>query len=266
MRIITFEDHVAHELERASSTELQEKLRRSTLILGELACVVALIALFLHRGWAVAAVLGGLALCSGAGYVYALRAYEQQRGARGQLRAGHRGQRLVVGLLSSLGDEYYLLNNLQLPGRNQDVDHLVVGPNGVFALETKHDRGRITWRDGQWYQSKISRNGIPQPEEPMGDPVRQLRQNIDYLRTCSDQTSKATGTRVRLWIEGVVVFTHPGVSIDLPKEIERRLPFPLLHGRDLPAFIVSHTPRQPYSRAEVRQIVSLFAHLEGPPP
>ena len=85
----------------------------------------------------------------------------------------------------------YLLNNLSLPGRADDVDHMVVGPNGIFALETKNHRGRIFWREGQWYQAKVSRKGHPQPEEPIRDPSQQIKRNVDYLRSCINHTDPA---------------------------------------------------------------------------
>jgi hypothetical protein len=205
-----------------------------------------------------------LALASGAGLVYARWTFESQAGTRGQLEAGLRGQRLLGELLAPLDDRYYLLNNLKLPGRSDDVDHIVVGPNGVFALETKHHRGRIHWRDGQWLQSKTSRRGNPQPMEPMRDPVQQLKRNVDRFRSCINRTDPGLSRRTGLRIEGAVVFTHPAVTVDLPQAIQARLPFPALRGRDLLRHIAGHVPRQPYSRAADRQIVGLLGHLQAP--
>ena len=169
--------------------------------------------------------------------------------------------------LANLDERYYLINNLKLPGRADDIDHIVVGPNGIFALETKHHRGRIFSRNGQWYQAKVSRSGRPQPEGEIRDPTQQLKRNVDYLRSCINRTDPALSRRTRLWIEGVVVFTHPAVSLDLPEEVLAGLPFPVLRARDLPAHILKHVPRHPYSRHDARQIVSMFGHLQpGYPP
>ena len=104
---------------------------------------------------------------------------------RSQLEAGLRGQNRMTEILARLNDDYFLLNNLSLPGRADDVDHTVVSPNGIFALETKNHRGRIFWREGQWYQAKVSRKGHPQPEEPIRDPSQQLKRNVDYLEAVS---------------------------------------------------------------------------------
>jgi hypothetical protein len=265
LHVIDFQNHVARELVRASYTRERRRLRRATLILGELTCVALLVSLFTGRWWGVAGVLGAATLASAAGLVYYRRSYRQQAGTRGQLRAGLRGQELLAQILAPLDDRYNLLNNLSLPGWSDDVDHVLVGPNGVFVLETKHHRGRIFCRDGAWLQQKVSRGGHLQPEEPMRDPVRQLKRNVDYLRACIRTTDPSLARRTGLWMEGAAVFTHPGVTIDLPPEVVGALPFPVLRGRDLPAHITGHVPR-PYSRSEVSRIVSLFGHLKAPEP
>jgi hypothetical protein len=219
LRIIDFEDHVAQELARASLIPQRRWLRWSTLILAALLGLGLLVTLVEHRLWWLALALGALTLLSGAGLAYYGGLYRKQNRLRGQLQAGLKGQRLLTTVLACLDDSYYLINNLKLPGRADDVDHLLVGPNGIFALETKHHRGRIFCHNGQWYQSKMSRGGHLQPDEPIRDPVQQLKRNVDYLRTCINHTDRTLSKRTGLWIEGAVVFTHPSIS-------PRPCPFP----------------------------------------
>jgi hypothetical protein len=264
LRVINFDDHIAHELVRASYIPQRRWLRRATFCLGLLAGLTVPITLMAALGLWPVLVVGALAVLCGTAWACFEWRYRSLGGQRDQLQAGLAGQRLLPQFLSSLDDGYYLVNNLKLPGRADDVDHIVVGPNGVFALETKHHRGRIFWRDGQWYQSKMSRRGHLQPEAPVRDPTRQLKRNVDYLRTCINRTDLELSRRTRLWIEGAVVFTHPAVSLDLPHEVLTNLPFPVLRARDLPAHITRHVPRHPHSKAEVRQVVSLMGHLESP--
>ena len=264
MRAINFDDHVANELARASYDRQCRIFRWSTALLGLLTALGLVPPLLLDRGnlllWPAAA----LTLLSAgilAGYEWRHR---RQQGLRNTLRAGLRGQQSAVEILSLLGDDYYLINNLKLPGRADDVDHIIVGPNGVFALETKNHRGRIFYEDGQWFQSKTSRGGRPQPKETIRDPTRQLKRNVDYLRACISETDPALSRRVRLWIEGAVAFTHPAVSLDLPSTVQDTLPFPALRARDLPPYIVAHVPRRSLSKVEVREVVSMFGHLRPP--
>lgn len=59
---------------------------------------------------------------------------------------GARGEEKVSGILSSLPDAYHVFNDFTI-GRNH-IDHVVVGPSGVFAVETKFWNGKVTIEDG----------------------------------------------------------------------------------------------------------------------
>lgn len=59
---------------------------------------------------------------------------------------GARGEERVCGILSQLPNAYHVFNDFPACGKH--VDHVVVGPGGVFAIETKCWNGRITVEDG----------------------------------------------------------------------------------------------------------------------
>ena len=59
---------------------------------------------------------------------------------------GARGEEKVSGILACLPDTYHVFNDFAV-GRKH-VDHVVVGPGGVFSIETKFWRGRVTIEDG----------------------------------------------------------------------------------------------------------------------
>ena len=59
---------------------------------------------------------------------------------------GARGEEKVSGILESLPDSYHVFNDFTV-GRNH-VDHVVAGPGGVFAIETKFWNGKVTIEDG----------------------------------------------------------------------------------------------------------------------
>ena len=264
MRVLDFEDHVARELARARFDTQRQSLGWATAILGILALLALLLSLVTEVACWPGLLLAMMTVASGAGLAYFQRRYRANRVFRSQLRAGLQGQNRIPEILAHLGDDYYLLNNLQLPGRADDVDHMVIGPNGIFALEVKNHRGRIFWREGQWYQEKISRRGRLQPEGSIRDPSQQLKRNVDYLRSCINRTNPGLSRRTRLWIEGAAVFTHSSVHVDLPQPVRRTLPFPVLHARELPAYILEHVPRHSHSKGDVRRIASMFAHLQAP--
>jgi len=59
---------------------------------------------------------------------------------------GARGEEKVAGILSSLPDSYHVFNDFK--AGNSRVDHVVVGPSGVYSIETKFWRGKVTIEDG----------------------------------------------------------------------------------------------------------------------
>lgn len=59
---------------------------------------------------------------------------------------GARGEERVAGILKELPGAYHVFNDFVAGGGH--VDHVVVGPAGVFAVETKFWRGKVTVEDG----------------------------------------------------------------------------------------------------------------------
>ena len=143
MRILNFKDHVAQELSQARFDTQRRNLRRLTAIFLILAVLALSLPMLTDAACWPGLLLGTLALTSGAGLAHFEGRFRANSALRGQLRAGLRGQNRTVDTLAVLDDDYYLLNNLKLPERADDVDHLLVGPNGIFALETKNHRGHV---------------------------------------------------------------------------------------------------------------------------
>lgn len=74
--------------------------------------------------------------------------YSLMQGLRRTARffVGARGEERVSGILRELPDRYHVFNDFVAGGLH--VDHVVVGPAGVFAVETKYWRGRVTVEEG----------------------------------------------------------------------------------------------------------------------
>lgn len=60
---------------------------------------------------------------------------------------GARGEEKVSGVLAALPDDYHVFNDFLAEGHH--VDHVVVGPAGVFALETKYWSGKVTVEESE---------------------------------------------------------------------------------------------------------------------
>lgn len=53
-------------------------------------------------------------------------------------RKGAEGERLTAGDLEGLPSRFVVMHDLRIPGSRSNIDHLVLGPTGVFTVETKN--------------------------------------------------------------------------------------------------------------------------------
>jgi hypothetical protein len=69
----------------------------------------------------------------------------------GNWSAGKQGELAVTQALQSLPDQYVVLNDLMLPDGKGNVDHLVMGPNGLFVIETKNYSSYVKCIGDDWF-------------------------------------------------------------------------------------------------------------------
>ena len=62
---------------------------------------------------------------------------------------GAEGERQTAAVLARLeADGYRVLHDRRIPGSRANIDHIVVGPTGVFVVETKSWSGAVRVKDG----------------------------------------------------------------------------------------------------------------------
>lgn len=71
-----------------------------------------------------------------------------------KFKRGRYGEYEVHNELEKLSDNFLVFQDVKLPGRRDNIDFVVLGPTGVFALEVKSHKGRISF-DGK----RLTRNG-----------------------------------------------------------------------------------------------------------
>lgn len=79
---------------------------------------------------------------------------------------GAKGEEWVAHELAFLSSEYTVFNGLRLGKGRQNFDHIIVGPSGVFVVETKNWKGSIEFREGKLYAGG---------KEPSRPPLRQVK-------------------------------------------------------------------------------------------
>lgn len=62
---------------------------------------------------------------------------------------GAQGERQVARQLDDLGPDYTVLHAVPIGAGEGDIDHVVVGPTGVFSINTKNHAGQMVWVGGR---------------------------------------------------------------------------------------------------------------------
>lgn len=158
------------------------------------------------------------------------------------LNLGERGERHVSDVLRRLRPRDYITFD-DLLFRDVNVDHVVVGPSGVFAIETK---AYSVFGNGS---AGIDANGALRLS---GKTV--LKNPLKQARASAAQVSLELGRYLRrkIWVEPVVIL--PGWKID-PPDLETDVV--VLSDETISEFFASRP--QKLSNAEIREISS---HLD----
>ena len=125
---------------------------------------------------------------------------------------GWSGEREVVQALSGLDDSYYIVHDARIPKAN--IDHIVLGPNGVFVVETKNFSGRVICDHDTW---RIARPGAHGQGHEIRSPSIQAKRNAIRVRqriSEFEQTLLRGFPRIE-WVHAVVVLANPQAEIVL---------------------------------------------------
>jgi len=119
----------------------------------------------------------------------------------GNFLKGAKGEEWVAHELAFLPAQYTVFNGLRLGGGKCNFDHIVVGPSGIYVVETKNWRGTVEFRDGKLYC---------EGREPSRPPLRQVKdataELLEYL--------EAAGIR-GLTVHSLLCF----ISTTLPEDV-----------------------------------------------
>lgn len=173
-------------------------------------------------------------------------------------KSGLVGEAISEGALSSLPDDYYVFPsiNIEYEGKMSQLDHLVVGPTGVFIVETKNVKGYIVGRDDDKDITihKVGQKG-GQYESKMYNPIKQVSTHV--YRTAGFLRENGINT----WVEGIVYFTNPVSRVDL---ISNKVPvFSESEGgrKEICNYILNYENTKPLNQEEIIKIVNAIVRL-----
>jgi hypothetical protein len=99
-------------------------------------------------------------------------------------RYGIWGEEAAESALSTLDNRHRVFNALVLPGAHGDIDHVVVGPGGVFVLETKNYAGEITCFEDRWMRRR-NRKWEVIKHSPSRQAIGNARRLDAFLKECT---------------------------------------------------------------------------------
>jgi len=158
-------------------------------------------------------------------------------------RKGWEGEIRLAAELSYLSDEFLLLNDVMLPGSKGNIDHIVVGPTGIFVFETKNYSGKYVCYGDRWFFQ-----GILQKYD-VNSVSLQAKSNAAIL----SGLLHSFGFIVE--VSPIIVFTHPSVQLWLHHPT-----IPVLKSGTVCSFVLNQRPRfqftGPYTQKVAERILS----------
>jgi len=144
--------------------------------------------------WAFAA----LAVAIPALWIMERQVDKQIRRARNEDN-GAAGEREIIPFLTSLPDTFTVVSDLDFADSFGNIDQLVIGPTGVFAIDVKNWRGTVT-ADGK---GELLQNGKPTDKALVRTFTRRVMDLKERLKAL---------TKLDPYIQCVFVFTHTQVE------------------------------------------------------
>jgi len=170
-------------------------------------------------------------------------------------RSGAEGENATAEIIASLPDTYCGFQNVKITfdGKMSELDMVVVGPTGVFIIETKNLNGTIVgnYDNPQWVQKKIGQQGTPYSKS-FYNPTKQVGTHVyrlaNYLRS--------NGCSVH--VNDMVYFSNPDTVVQLLGTPTKTPVFSALgnSGRDICNYILRN--EQQISENVVYQIKRLL--------
>ncbi|MGH3154496.1 MAG: nuclease-related domain-containing protein [Streptosporangiaceae bacterium] len=126
--------------------------------------------------------------------------------AEEKIKAGIAGEQQVAAELGqALDDDWTLLHGYR--NRRGEIDHLLLGPRGLFAIEVKNINATVTIDGDRWRADKYDNYGNLVEQRPIADrkgrsPSQQLNQSATELERFLHQRGQP------VTVQRVVVLTH----------------------------------------------------------
>ncbi len=180
------------------------------------------------------------------------------------LNAGVIGENATRQLIRHLPGSFYAVSNVKIEhdGNRSELDLVVVGPTGVFVIETKNYSGNIIGRtdDDTWKRTKKSEHGQAYSTS-FYSPVKQVATHTYRLSKFLKKN------KLFVWVQGAVYFSDHSASLKLSGN-QKKIPvfladskMPIKHNKLL-RFIKGFSTQKKLSPKTVDKIVRLLRNAK----
>lgn len=148
-------------------------------------------------------------------------------------------------------DDRFTLYHFETP-----VDHLLIGPAGIWVVVPFLQRGKITFEDGKWRQKGVNvfmkyfaQEGISRPDLEVGAQVNDLKRFFEKHYPSEEKPP----------INSVMVFLHPKVELDASESDT-----PAITGAKLKDLIRKQMKTNPLPQSQIEMANNLFLPIISP--
>lgn len=137
--------------------------------------------------------------------VFGVRWY-RAREERDLMNEGIEGETSALHVLASLPDTYTAVTNPRITfgHRENELDLVLVGPNGVFVIETRNYRGRLEGRDTERYLTLVrTTRGGDRMEREIDNPIKGVASHVYQLNGYLKETGE------EYCVQGMVYLSNP---------------------------------------------------------
>lgn len=164
----------------------------------------------------------------------------------GKLVCGQAGELAVTRALNALPDQYILLNDLMLPNGRGNVDHFLIGPNGLFVIETKNYDANVRCDGDRWFV-----NG-----KPVSSLSRQVKGNALAVRNTLQAVFTMHGARLP-YVEAILTFVKHKHRLELDEPTVQ-----VLKAEDLVSFIREYEQNSRWRQFTPELVAAIVGHVQ----
>ncbi|AGA60043.1 nuclease-like protein (plasmid) [Thermobacillus composti KWC4] len=135
------------------------------------------------------------------------------------------------------------------------VSQIIVNKNGIFLIVDKTRSGHIIGRedDEKWEQVRSGASGDI-IKKTMKNPIREVKFQIYLL------SRKLKELDCGVWIQGIIVFSHPRVSLEVTTS-----EIPVIKKDQLYDYIATYRPRRPIDPGRLKKINDWLVDMHRQP-